>query len=84
MSFEDGILIYSFWSGYRETEDMKNFLYECKKLGLKIFTLHTSGHADEKTLKQLIEKVQPKILIPIHTENAARFKAIVPNIVIEE
>lgn len=84
MSFEDGILVYSFWSGYRETEDMKYFLSECEKLGLKIFTLHTSGHADKKTLKQLIEKVQPKILIPVHTENAGRFRAIVPNIVIEE
>lgn len=84
ISFEDGILIYSFWSGYRETENMKYFLSECKKLGLKIFTLHTSGHADEKTLKKLIEKVQPKILIPIHTENAGRFRDIAPNVVIEE
>lgn len=83
MSFEDGILIYSFWNGYRETEDMKLFLSECEKLGLKIFTLHTSGHADETTLKRLIEKVQPKILIPIHTENAEKFREIVPNVVIE-
>ena len=84
MSFENGILIYSFWNGYRETQDMKCFLSECEELGLKTVTLHTSGHADENTLKRLIENVQPKTLIPIHTENAARFREIVPNVVIEE
>ena len=84
MSFEGGLLVYSFWSGYRETESMKNFLSECKKLGLRIATLHTSGHADESTIKKLIETVNPKVLIPIHTENAQRFRELAPNLVIEE
>lgn len=73
LSFENGILVYSVWNGYREMENMKFFLSECEKLGLKIVTLHTSGHADEKTIKRLIETVNPKTLIPIHTENAERF-----------
>ena len=84
MSFENGILVYSFWSGYRETEDMKYFLSECEKIGLKIVTLHTSGHADENTLKQLIKTVNPKVLIPIHTENAERFREIVPDVLIQK
>lgn len=84
MSFKGGILVYSFWSGYKDTDDMKEFLSECKKLGLKIVTLHTSGHADEKAIKELIEKVKPKLLIPIHTENADRFKEIAPNVKIAE
>ena len=80
MSFEDGVLVYSFWSGYRETDSMKEFLSECESLGLKIVTLHTSGHADENTIKKLLETVNPKVLIPIHTENAQRFKEIAPNV----
>ena len=80
MPFENGMLVYSFWSGYRETESMKKFLSECEKLGLQIVTLHTSGHADEDTIRKLIETVNPKELIPIHTENAQRFKEIAPNI----
>lgn len=84
MSFKDGLLIYSFWSGYRESEGMKNFLSECEKLGLRIVTLHTSGHADERTIKKLIETVNPKVLIPIHTENAQRFREIAPDLVIGE
>lgn len=84
MSFEDGLLVYSFWSGYRETENMKHFLLECEKLGLRIVTLHTSGHADENAIKELIEVVNPKVLIPIHTENAGRFREIAPNLIIGE
>ena len=80
MSFENGLLVYSFWSGYRETESMKEFLSECEKLGLKIVTLHTSGHADENTIKQLIETVNPKMLIPIHTENPDRLNNIASSI----
>lgn len=84
MSFENGLLIYSFWNGYRETENMKSFLSECEKMGLHIVTLHTSGHADVNALRQLIDTVNPKALLPIHTENAEGFREIFPNIVIEE
>ncbi len=84
MSFENGLLVYSFWNGYRETESMQEFLSECEKLGLKIVTLHTSGHADEQALKRFIETVNPKALVPIHTKNAKRFKEIVPNITVED
>ena len=68
MSFEGGVLVYSFWSGYKETEDMKHFLAECENLGLKIVTLHTSGHADYESIKKLVNTVNPDEIIPIHTE----------------
>ena len=83
MSFEDGILVYSFWSGYRKTERMQRFLNECEKLGLKIVTLHTSGHADNEALKQLIKETNPRVVIPVHTENAKKFTEIAPNSIIE-
>ena len=84
MSFKNGILIYSFWSGYRESDSMKSFLSECKKMGLCIKTLHTSGHADESTIVKLFERVKPMVIIPVHTENAARFKELAPGLIIEE
>lgn len=84
ISFENGLLVYSFWSGYRETESMKSFLSECKKMGLHIITLHTSGHADVNTLKKLIDTVNPKTLLPVHTESAEKFKEIAPTLVIEK
>lgn len=68
MSFKNGILVYSFWSGYKETDDMKFFLSECESLGLEIVTLHTSGHADYESIKRLVKTVNPTEIIPIHTE----------------
>ena len=68
MPFENGVLVYSFWSGYKETDEMKYFLAECERLGLEIVTLHTSGHADYESIKKLVETVNPDEIIPIHTE----------------
>ena len=68
MDFQDGLLVYSFWSGYKETEDMKRFLSACEAMGLKIVTLHTSGHADYESIKKLVATVNPTEIIPIHTE----------------
>ena len=78
MSFEGGLLVYSLWSGYRETESIKCFLSFCEDLGLRIVTLHVSGRADESALKKLVETVHPDLLIPVHTENADRFHEITP------
>ena len=68
MSFDNGVLVYSFWSGYRETDDMKRFLTESEQLGLEIVTLHTSGHADYESIKKLVKRVNPSEIIPVHTE----------------
>jgi len=72
-SFENGVLIYSIWSGYKERPNMKKFLDEMQKRGLKVITLHTSGHADPQTIDELINTVRPKVIIPVHTENAEWF-----------
>ena len=73
MSFDNGLLVYSFWCGYKEQPDMKEFLKCCENLGLDIKTLHTSGHADPDTIKQLINHTNPTKIVPVHTENAAWF-----------
>ncbi len=35
--------------------------------------IHTSGHADVNGLRRIVEHVQPKGIVPIHTENATLF-----------
>lgn len=67
--FEDGILFYSMWKGYQEREDMKEFLDYMKSKGVSVHTLHTSGHADIETINRLLDKVKPKMIVPVHTEN---------------
>lgn len=73
MPFDKGALVYSFWDGYKQDESMMNFLSECEQLGLKIVTLHTSGHADSRAIRKLIETVNPGRVVPIHTENSGWF-----------
>ena len=72
-SFEDGIMFYAMWKGYLDRPDMKEFIDYMKSKGVKIHILHTSGHADAKTIDKLVEIVNPKEIIPIHTENEKWF-----------
>ena len=67
MDLSQGLLFYSLWSGYRETENMARFLNGCQALGISIQTLHTSGHAGRRELQELIHRVQPKTILPVHT-----------------
>ena len=73
-SFEGCTLFYSMWEGYKKEKNTKEFLEFMEEKGVKIISLHTSGHADEKDFDKLIKKVKPKIIIPVHTENSEWFK----------
>ena len=73
-SFEGCTLFYSMWEGYKKEKNTKEFLEFMEEKGVKIISLHTSGHADEKDFYKLIKKVEPKIIIPVHTEDSEWFK----------
>ena len=73
-SFEGCTLFYSMWEGYKKQENMKEFLKFMEEKGVKTISLHTSGHADEKDFDKLIKKIEPEIIIPVHTENSEWFK----------
>jgi len=46
---------------------------ECPKLRKRIDRAHVSGHASRPELKELIERIKPEILIPVHTEHQEEF-----------
>lgn len=73
VSFADGVLFYAMWKGYQQQQGMADFLNFMQNKGVKIHTLHTSGHADTDTIDALLERISPKIIIPVHTENAEWF-----------
>lgn len=52
-------------------EKLKNWI---NLAGLKMEYAHTSGHASTDDLKKFIHAVKPKIVMPVHTENAAMFE----------
>ena len=75
-------LIYSMWEGYKEKEDMKTFLEELPKYGIKdSFDLHTSGHADRKTI-QLLNELNAQKVIPIHTTKPEELKTVLDNVIL--
>lgn len=72
--FGDGLLIYSMWEGYKSNPETAAFLNACEKMGLKIISLHTSGHADPATIGRFIQRVNPAEIIPIHTTTPEWFE----------
>jgi len=64
---EGSILIYSLWEGYRTKDKTRQFLEDVQDMGIKIETLHTSGHADLQALQRMSTNLKPKRIIPIHT-----------------
>ncbi len=69
MSFENGLLVYSMWNGYKKKPEMAEFIEACENMGLRTINIHTSGHADHTTIEKLIKCVNPTEIIPVHTEN---------------
>lgn len=68
----DGQLIYSMWDGYLEGKHADSKLLAF--IGNRpVIRLHTSGHAYAKTIARLIKTVNPKTIIPMHTECADTF-----------
>ena len=58
----------------KEENETKEFVEFMAKNGVKLHTLHTSGHADINTIDKLIKKIQPRMIIPVHTENPKWFE----------
>ena len=63
----------SMWKGY---VDEKSGAYNkelAKALGSDYEYLHTSGHCDMKSLREIFRHLQPKAIIPIHTDKPDKF-----------
>ena len=64
-------IVFSMWKGYL---DKPNQFDDYKDV--KLTPLHTSGHAYIEDLQKLVEKMQPKHLIPIHTEYKDKYQQL--------
>ena len=72
------LLIYSMWHGYIDQQPkIKNAMDTYRSV-----EMHTSGHADFECIKKLINMLNPKTIIPSHTENASAFLSISNNVTI--
>jgi len=48
--------------------------------GLRFHQVHASGHCPSKDLARIINKIQPKRLIPVHTQHPELFRKLFKNI----
>lgn len=58
-------VIYSMWSGYLKEDRYQRIQNNSK---VSFYEIHTSGHAIKDDLQRLATAINPKMLIPIHTE----------------
>ena len=74
------LLVYSSWDGYyKDPEQVKfNPRYKMFRDAFQnAVDIHTSGHADRKTIKQVIETVNPKeAIIGIHKEKGQTLESL--------
>ena len=47
---------------------------------ISVNSTHVSGHASGPQLKEFVTTVKPKVLIPVHTENATAFASYCSNV----
>lgn len=82
-------IIYSQWMGYLEEEGQgMHGVEELNKLRedprANFIYAHTSGHAVLEDLKRFASALNPKMLIPIHTEYPGKFKQYFDNVIVLE
>ena len=63
----------SMWSGYLDQEKAAYNKDLAKSIGNDYVYLHTSGHSDMKGMHKLLRLLQPKAIIPIHTDSPDLF-----------
>ena len=63
----------SMWKGYVEEKSGAYNKELAKALGSEYEYLHTSGHCDMKSLREIFRQLQPKAIIPIHTDKPDKF-----------
>lgn len=74
----------SIWVQYWEQDKpemkrLKAWLAAKPELRKRLPDIHTSGHADVESLQEIVEHIQPKTIIPIHTEHSESFSSLFPN-----
>jgi ribonuclease J len=80
---DGGNLIYSMWEGYLQKPDTQKFLTYLDGRKFTTYHIHTSGHADTETLKKMVEALNPKHIVPIHTFNGSDYQRLFSVSVVE-
>jgi ribonuclease J len=74
----EGLYLHSSSEPYNEEgelseEKMRNWL---RRFGLERIHVHCSGHASGRDINGIVSSIQPKLLVPVHTEHAGLFQLL--------
>jgi ribonuclease J len=71
-------IIWSQWRGYlKRGGPIPRF---CHEHGIEPVLIHSGGHAYPEDLSDLVCRLHPKAVVPIHTEAAEQFAGLLPNV----
>jgi len=74
---QGGHFIHSMSEPFSEEDVTTDVIHRwLEHFGLKFHQIHASGHCHSKNLKEIINQIQPKHLMPIHTEYPELFKRL--------
>jgi ribonuclease J len=71
-------IVWSQWSGYlKKGGPIPTF---CAKHGIEPLLIHSGGHAHPADLADLVRRLCPAVVVPIHTEAPLQFDGLMPNV----
>lgn len=79
LKVEGGAYIYSSSEPFNEEMelDMERLVNWLNQIGMVQYNVHVSGHIMPLELKELVDEIKPKIILPIHTENQLLFSKFI-------
>lgn len=72
--------LYSRWTGYLDRPDWQPIRNALQSARGDLIEVHTSGHIHAADIADLIQQVNAKLVIPVHTFEPERFHAIAANV----
>jgi len=76
----DAVYVYSLWEGYWSDGSYDHVKKWLEKHNIPKHSIHTSGHAGPKELKKLVEAMNPKKVVPIHSFNPDQYPKLFSNV----
>ena len=71
--------LYSLWSGYLVKPEYQELKAALKKAEGELSECHTSGHIFAEDLVKFVKTVNPRLVVPVHTESAKKFRDLFQN-----
>jgi ribonuclease J len=72
--------IYSMWEGYWEHGSYERLRSWLEQNSIHKYSIHTSGHADQHALKNIVNAFSPRKVVPIHTVSPGRYSEFFSNV----